>query len=186
MKTINLLKNLINLLFWGMIVCSILGFIAVLFLFFSPESLPVMFQGYRMLFETDFPWQIWIAPLSYIIGFILFIISIFYLKRCLKPFQENQFYSEVVIDNLKKSGRLFIIIVLGTSLTRIIAAFAFSTYANISLIGGSFGSGHTFAAVLSAIGNVNFFLLIIGLFLLVFSSALENGKLLKEENDLTI
>ncbi|WP_411765965.1 DUF2975 domain-containing protein [Winogradskyella sp. A3E31] len=186
MKTINLLKNLINILFWGMILFSILGFILIIYLFISPESLPLMFQGYRMLFDSDFPWQIWISPLSYVLGFLLFIVSIYYLKKCIRPFQERRFYSEEVIENLKKAGRLFIFIALGTSLIRIIAALAFNTYANISVIGGSFGSGQTSLAVLSAIGNINFFLLIIGLFLLVFSSAFENGKFLKEENDLTI
>lgn len=186
MKSISLLKSLINFLFWGMIVFSVVVFLLILVLFISPESLPLMFQGYRMLFDADFPWQIWIVPLSTILGFVLFIISVYYLKKCIIPFQEGRFYSEEVIGNLKKTGRLFIIISLGTGLIGIISAFAFQTYANVSVIGGNFGSGHAFTAVASAIENMNFFLLIVGLFLLVFSNAFENGKLLKEENDLTI
>lgn len=187
MKTISLLKNIINILFWGMIVFSIILFVLILLLFFLPESLPMIFQGYTMLFNSDyFSWHILIVPLSYAIGFILFIVSIYYLKKCIRPFEAHQFYSKAVIDNLKKSGRLFIIIALGTSFMRIFAAFVFTSYANASVIGADFGTGHRFAALLSAIGSINFFLLIVGLFLLVFSRAFENGKLLKEENDLTI
>jgi len=187
MKTINLLKKLINLLFWGMIVFSIVIFVMILILFISPESLPLMFQGYKMLFDADyFSWQIWIIPLANIFAFSFFILAIYYLKKCISPFQEGQFYSEEVIKNLKKSGHLFIIVALSTGFIRFIMAFVFNTFVDISLVNGSFGNASKTTALLSAIKNINFFLLIIGLFLLVFSSAFENGKLLKEENDLTI
>ncbi|WP_073083440.1 DUF2975 domain-containing protein [Winogradskyella jejuensis] len=186
MKTIGLLKNLINLLFWGMIAFSIAVFALILMFFISPESIPLMFQGYTMMFDSFYSWNIWIVPFTNLLGFILFIVSIYYLKKCIEPLQKRQFYSEDVIRNLKKSGRLFVIIALGTGLIRIITAFVFSTYANVSVIGGNFGTGHQSAAVASSIENFNLFLLIIGLFLLVFSNAFENGRLLKQENDLTI
>lgn len=186
MKTIKILKLLINIIFWGMIVFSGLSIISFILLFFFEESLPIFLQGFRMLFNSSFPWQVWIAPIATVFGFVLFIMAIYFLKKCITPIQEQRFYSEEVILNLKKSGRLFIIIAAGTSIIRIIAVFVFNDFANAMVTGVNFGGWTMVGAILSAIGGINFFLLIIGLFLLVFSSAFEDGKLIKQENDLTI
>ena len=139
--------------------------------------------------------------LSVVSFFVLFILAINYLRKCIAPIQEQRFYSEEVISNLKKSGRLFIIIALGTSFIRIVGVFMIKNLTNRLAYGGNLGGqiGVTnlmqttdssvwsyLGAILSAIGGTNFFLLIIGLFLLVFSSVFKEGQLLKQENDLTI
>ncbi len=186
MTTIKLLKNLINILFWGMIVFSVLSFILFMILLFFPESLPEIFQVFGMFLNGTFPWQVWIAPFSNILGFLLFIVSIYYLRKCIKPLEDQRFYSDEVILNLKKSGRLFIIIMIVTSVIRIIALFVFNDLTNNIIVGSKYGFWAIISGVISAIGPINFFLLIIGLFLLVFSSVFNNGKLLKQENDLTI
>jgi hypothetical protein len=186
MTTIKLLKNLINILFWGMIVFSFLCLIMFFVLMFSPESLPAIFRNFGMIFSSTFPWQIWIVPFSNVLGFLLFIVSIYYLRKCIKPLEEQRFYSDEVIVNLKKTGYLFISIMIITTLLRIIGLFVFNDLTNNMIAGSKFGFWAICSAVISAIGSINFFLLIIGLFLLVFSNAFKNGKLLKEENDLTI
>ncbi|MBC3845541.1 DUF2975 domain-containing protein [Winogradskyella echinorum] len=186
MTTIRLLKNLINILFWGMIVFSVLSFILFIMLLFFPESLPRIFQPFGMFFNGNFPWQLWIVQFSNILGFLLFIVSIYYLKKCINPLEEQRFYSDEVIVNLKKTGRLFIIITIVTTLLRIIGLFVFNDLTNNMMVGSKLGTWAMLSSIASAIGYVNFFLLIIGLFLLVFSTVFNNGKLLKEENDLTI
>ncbi|EDP71077.1 hypothetical protein FBALC1_01297 [Flavobacteriales bacterium ALC-1] len=186
MTTIKLLKNLINILFWGMIVFSVVSFILFIVLLFFPESLPEIFQLFGVFFNGTFPWQVWIIPFSNILGFLLFIVSIYYLRKCIKPLEEQRFYSDEVIVNLKKTGRLFIVISIVTTLLRIIGLFVFNGLTNNMIVGSKFGFWAICSAVVSAVGAINFFLLIIGLFLLVFSNVFNNGKLLKQENDLTI
>ncbi|MCC1485284.1 DUF2975 domain-containing protein [Winogradskyella sp. E313] len=201
MKTIKLLKILITIIFWGMIVLLGLGIICFILLLFFEDLFPPFLQGFNMLFNDRFPWQVWIGPIASVIAFVLFILAINYLRKCIAPIQEQRFYSEEVISNLKKSGRLFIIIALGTSFIRIVGVFMIKNLTNRLAYGGNLGGqiGVTnlmqttdssvwsyLGAILSAIGGTNFFLLIIGLFLLVFSSVFKEGQLLKEENDLTI
>lgn len=186
MKTIKLLKVLINIIFWGMITLFGLSIILFLLLIYFEDQFPPFLQNFGALFSGRFPWQVWLVPLASIIGFLLFIMAINYLRKCINPIQEQRFYSEEVILNLKKSGRLFIIIAVSVSLIRITAVFVFNDYTNNILYGTGFGGWNAMGAILSAIGGVNFFLLIIGLFLLVFSSVFKEGQVLKEENDLTI
>ena len=186
MKTIQLLKLLITIIFWGMILLLGSSIVFFLLLLFFEEIFPPYLQNSGMLFGDTFPWQVWLAPIASAIGYVLFIMAIYYLKKCIRPIEEHRFYSEEVIKNLKKSGRLFIIIAVGVSLIRIVGVFVFNNLANSIISGVGFGGWNYVGAILSAIGGVNFFLLIIGLFLLVFSSAFEQGKLIKQENDLTI
>jgi len=186
MKTIQLLKLLITIIFWGMILVLGLSIVFLILLLIFDNLFPPFLQNLNMLFRGTFPWQVWIAPVASVLGYILFIMAIYYLKKCITPIQERRFYSEEVILNLKKSGRLFIIIAIGVSLIRIVGVFIFNNFANNIIAGTSFGGWNVVGAILSAVGGINFFLLIIGLFLLVFSSVFEDGKLIKQENDLTI
>jgi len=186
MKTLNFLKTFINIIFASFVLLFILGILGLISLFFFTNYLPPIFQGYGMLFNQNFGWGVYLVPLSYVLGFILFTISIYYLKKCIKPFQESNFYSEVVIKNLRRVGYLFILISTSTVLIRIIAVIYIKTMTNGIVLNFKYSGLQLINSLVSTVEISSIFLLIIGLFFLLFSKAFENAKSLKQENDLTI
>ena len=110
MQTIKILKILINVLFIGLIAIFALGILFLIGLLFFNDHLPPIFQAYKMIFNMPFKWYVFLGPFSYIFAYVLFVVSIYYLRKCIKPFEESDFYSETVIENLRKAGSLFIFI----------------------------------------------------------------------------
>lgn len=181
MKTISILRVLINILFFLLLTALVVGFVYFLILMFFPEVLPFYLRGFRMLFSSQFfNWKISLIPIVSVINFILFVISIFYLKRCVKPFSRSDFYTLRVIRDLKKAGNIFIFIGVSTLLIRFISIALFQTIAK------SFIGTPIVFSFLSSFDATVLFSTIIGLFLLLFSNAFENARELKEENNLTI
>tara|TARA_R110000787_G_scaffold174118_1_gene286700 strand:+ start:177 stop:713 length:537 start_codon:yes stop_codon:yes gene_type:complete len=175
MKTTRILNLLINLLYYALIVVITgitLFYITVLF--FS-EHLPSPLRGFGMIFS--FGWKLLILPIITYINFILFIIAINYLKKCVKPFLKSNFYSKVVIKSLKKAGVLFLFIGISMILLELFTSI---------FIQNTIGFSKGFTFIFSFIGAIDIhmvFLIIIALFLLLFSKAFENSKRLQQEND---
>ncbi len=186
MKTIQILKGLINLLYYFLIAIIFLAVIYLFAIIFFSDSLPFFLQGHKMLFNLSFfNWKMFLSPLSIGINFILFVLAVYYLKKCIKPIQVNDFYNVIVYKNLKKSGRIFILIGLIAIIIKMVGAiYMHSIMSNV--IQGSASLLFILSSVVSTIDITSIFLIIMGLFLLVFSSSFENAKKLQLENDLTI
>jgi len=182
MKTVKVLKVLINILYILLLFIFALAILFVIAISFFNESLPLYLQGYKMLFSSFFDWKLFLVPFSTIINFILFTIAVYYLRKCIEPFINSDFYSTVVIKNLKKAGRLFVFIGLSTILFRLVAILYFQSIVPVQGYSGLLNAG----SLISSIDITTIFLIIIGLFFLLFSNTFENAKRLKEENDLTI
>jgi hypothetical protein len=181
MKSINILKILINILFVVLNVILVLGFLLFIAVLFFNENLPFFLQGYKMLI-TSFDWNLSLVPISTVVNFVLFTLAIYYLKKCIQPFIESDFYSTLVISNLNKTGNLFVFIGGSTIIIRILSVLYFQ-----SLIPTEGYSGFKIAGLLTSSLDITvLFLIIIGLFFLLFSNAFLNAKEFKQDSDLTI
>ena len=185
MKTIKLLKTIINSLFIGLIVLFAIGVLFFIALFFFEDYLPELLLIYKMGFN-HLTWYMFLVPISYIVAYILFVVAIYFLKKCIKPLESLDFYSEIISKNLKRTGSLFILISI------MIITIKLTTLLYKGSIIGSIVEEASYSVlkyviiVLSSIDIQSIFLLIIGLFFLLFSKSFLHAKLLKEENDLTI
>jgi hypothetical protein len=184
MKTIKVLKLLINILYFALITL----FLIIILLWISTslfyDSLPFYIQEYKTLLHQFFSWELklLLMPITKAINYILFTVSIFFLRKSIRPFTESNFYSIAVSKNLKKSGVLFIIIGLTTIVIQFITVMYIQSFAPMHI--GSFKS--FIYIMISTIDLKSTFLIIIGLFFLLFSKGFENAKKIKRENDLTI
>jgi hypothetical protein len=186
MKTIKVLKILINVLYVFLLTIFIFGILIVIAVFFFNEYLPFYLQGYKMLFSSFFNWKLFLIPFITVVNFILFILSVYYLKKCINPFIGSDFYSSIVINNLKKSGSIFVFIGVSTIFFRFISAVYIINSMPIIQGLSEFSFVSSFITFISSIEVTTIFLIIIGLFFLLFSNAFENAKSLKQENELTI
>ena len=115
MKTIQILRTLINILFYTLIAVFIIGFIFFILLFLFPETLPSPLNSFSelfnsMLFSSMFSWKMYLIPISTTINYILFIVAIYFLRKSVSSFIISDFYSEKATTNLKNAGNIFVFI----------------------------------------------------------------------------
>lgn len=186
MKTIKILKVLINILYVILIAVLVLGLVFFIASFFLNEYLPFSLRGFNRMFSV-FNGALIIGPLLKTVNFILFLFSVFYLRKCIKPFIESDYYSETVIKNLRRAGNIFVFIGGATILIQFIMSFLLLRVASNIVEGLSMNSLLMFlSSSVQSLDVENIFLVVIGLFFLLFSKATANAKDLKQENDLTI
>ncbi|MEL0455497.1 DUF2975 domain-containing protein [Flavobacteriaceae bacterium SZ-1-7] len=188
MEKVRILKILFNILYISLISVGVLGVVFFIAAVFFNEYLPPVLQVFKGVFNINhFGWFVYLEPLSKIIGFILFIVCVHHLKKCIGFFENNDFYSPDVVKRLRSVGRLFVIISLISVLLKFIAAiYLQSIMGNMALnIPYSFWVG-LLGIVVASFNLTSIFLLITGLFLLLFSNIFANAGYLKQENDLTI
>ena len=186
MKTIKILKALINILYVLLLIALGIATLFLIMLLFFDDSLPTILQGYKMIFSSFFSWKTYLIPMTTAINFVLFIISISFLRKCVSLFMESDFYSDDVIKSLKKAGNLFVFIGVSTIIAQLFSVLYIQNLAqNIIQIKASFF--YKFLnTVIAVIDLKSIFSIVIGLFLLLFSKIFENSRTLKLENDLTI
>jgi hypothetical protein len=126
-----------------------------------------------------------LIPLMTVINFMLFILAVYFLKRTIKPFINSDFYSSIIVSNLKKAGSLFLFIGVSTILICLISALYLQNMTQHMVLGKS-SWWFSLVSIVSSIDLTYVFLIIIGLFLLLFSNTFNNARTLKQENDLTI
>ena len=115
---------------------------------------------------------------------MLFIIAIHALRRCTSSFTESDFHTAAVIKHLKRAGGLFIFIGISTILVLCISAIhTLGITHNISQLNAFIPF---LIDVAAAIDLKSTFLVIIGLFFVLFSKSFEHASRLKQENELTI
>ena len=184
MKTIRTLQILINLLFY--ILVGVLTIITLYYLtiFIAPDILPDFLQMPRMVFSF-FDWKFFIGPVFSYVNFILFVYGIYLLKKVVPSFKKADFYSLLVIKNLKKVGRIFVFI----GLSMIILKLSILLIIQSGGIFRGLGFNTWWRVMFSILGSIDFTmicLVIIGLFFLLFSDSFKNAKEIQQENELTI
>jgi hypothetical protein len=185
MKTIQALRILINILFYCLLIVLAVGFISLIILLFFNDLLPQILQQYKTLFSTMFNWKLLLIPTITVINYILFVVGVYYLRKVIPFFPSKDFYNLIVIKSLKKAGNLFIFIGASSILVRLISIFIMQNMTQSMVVEKS-SIWLTITPLIASLDLVNIFLIIIGLFLLLFSKSFENAKELKQENDLTI
>jgi len=191
MKTIQILRTLINILFYTLIAVFITGIIFFILLFFFPELLPTPLGSFsmifnQMLFNQPFGWKIYLVPLSTVINYVLLIIAMFFLKKSVSSFLNSDFYSKNVIRNLKKGGNIFIFIGVYSIIILLFAALYIQNLAS-NMVQMKTNFLITLSNILVATIDLKSIIsIIIGLFFLLFGKIFENSRILKQENDLTI
>ncbi|TVZ56545.1 Protein of unknown function (DUF2975) [Lutibacter sp. Hel_I_33_5] len=176
MKTINTLGFLINLLFYTLVIFALIIVFLIFGLMFFESYLPYNLRQFKQVFNLMNDWRFFIIPITTLINFFVFIYAILLLKKCIIPFKNNLFFSESVIKNLKVVGYLFFFIGIITILIKFLNVLAmYESIQNAIAI-----------SYLSSIDIGMTFLIIIGLFFLIFSKSFENAKILQKENELTI
>jgi hypothetical protein len=185
MKTIKILRTLINILFFGLISVLIAQIIFWFSIYFLGDYLPFYLQNFKMVFNFNFfNWKILLVPAITVMNFILFVLAIFYLRKSISPFVKSDFYSKDVTKNLKKAGNIFIFIGTSTIVIQFIAAiYLYTISPKILQINSLITISNT---VIATFDLRSIFLIIAGLFFLLFSNSFINARKLKQENDLTI
>ena len=186
MKTIQLLRTLINILFYTLIVIFCIGFIFLFILIFFPETLPNMLSNFSMIFSSMFPWQMYLVSAFSLVNFTLLIVALFYLRKSISSFLNNDFYNESVTTNFRKAGNIFLFIGISSIIIQLFAVlYAQNLASNMIQMKSNFFIGliNTLAAAIDLKSTIA---IIMGLFFLLFSKIFENSRILKQENDLTI
>jgi hypothetical protein len=186
MKTIQILRTLLNILFYTLIAVFIIGVIFFIILLFFPESLPAPLGMFSMIFNQPFGWGMYLGVLSPIVGYVLLIVAMHYLRKCISSFLNSDFYSENVTRNLKRAGNIFIFIGLSSIIVKIFAVlYVQSITNNIMHMETPFFTSLT-NVLAASLDLKSIISIIIGLFFLLFSKIFENSRILKQENELTI
>ncbi len=117
-----------------------------------------------------FHWIVFVVSLG---GYIIFLRGLYYLRKMAKFLLSNKYFSEKIIDNLKKSGNHFLlagVILLGLHIVLLI----YKIY------------GEKIELIYEINLLIPLFLTMIGLFFTIQSDSLILAKNMKEENELTV
>jgi hypothetical protein len=185
MKTIKTLKAAIHLLFFGLITVFFAQLLFWCTVYFFSDALPPLLQNFKMIFNpVFFNWQTLIDPFTNALNFVLFIVAVYYLKKSIASFVNSDFYNASVIVNLKKAGNIFVFIGVSTILIQFLSGiYILNITQNIVKINSLFALS---SLIITAFDLKSIFLIIAGLFLLLFSASFMIARKLKQENDLTI
>jgi len=186
MKTIQLLRTLINILFYTLIAVFAIGFTFFIILYFFPESLSMPLRNFSMLFNQPFGWKMYLIPMLTMINFTLLIIAVFLLKRGTTSFLKSDFYNENVTTSFKKAGSIFIFIGVSTIIVQLFTVLYIQNFVyNMAQVGTNYLLS-MLNILAAAIDLKSTFSIIIGLFFLLFSKIFEHSRKLEQENELTI
>lgn len=175
MKSISLLKKMITFYFY-------LGIFGLLFVIIG---FPILFSYKKQNIDLSKPFKLkfmdmnidisdWSFSTFIIVIFIgaiilfQFLKAVYYFKKSLNDLANGNFFSQLVITNLKKIGKCFLVFAIGQWLYKI--AIQIIIIQDLKL----------------GIDNTLFLFTILGLFFLFLSDAFAKAKETKQENDLTI
>ncbi len=170
MRKLQLLKNLLDI-FWILSIISLIG-IAIMVPFFlinGSDGLPVKIKGVEININDTFSKLVVAFTL---IGGLLFVYSVYLLRKVVTYFQNRDIFNEEVIRYFNLIGKLIIASSLISNLTLFFFNMVKRNHMGLTL---DFGSYDSF--ILS---------ICLGLFFMVISEVFKIAKKLKEENELTI
>ena len=165
MKKTILFKTLVDILYFLHFI-GLLGIILIL-----PFGIVNINQANISVEEWSF--FNWIIVIVSLTTYIIFLIGLYYLRKMARFLLSNKYFSDLIINNLKKSGTHFL-------LTGVLSLFLIILLWINKLYDGK----------LELVYDINFmiplFLMIIGMFFIIQSKTLLLAKSIKEENELTV
>lgn len=167
MKTLPILKKLINIYFYILVLGLIMLFIVVPIQFSKGKFTTLDFLDNYDISNMNFGKFLAMLLIAGILYF-QFVKAIYLLKNSLKDLSRGNYFSETVIDNFKKTGTLF--------LTCGIGIWFYKFVLRLILI----------SDIRIGIDNTLMLLSIIGLFFMFLSEAFAKARNTEEENKLTI
>ncbi|TDQ21994.1 DUF2975 domain-containing protein [Tenacibaculum caenipelagi] len=169
MKTISILKKLINIYYY-LILISLVGTvfgIGVFFLTRNKEMNPKILGTYVDFNKLTYP-KIIIVLIIIIVLYYVYIKAINLLRNSLGDLSSGNYFSELIINNFNKIGKLFLFSSVIELVGKIIFGFLLEAKFKFEL------------------DSSMFLFLIMGLFFLFLSEVFAKAKRIEEENDLTI
>lgn len=169
MKTAKTLKNLINLFFIITVLSLGVHLFTLIYLSYKTTDVTTGMDSVSDYFGLR--GTALLLSFLYTIVFILFTIAIYLLRKTIRPLINKDYFSAPVISNFKKSGQLLTLSGIGMIIIYVTKKLLFKKELWVGIDDAILGF---------------LFLIIIGLFLQLFSTVFTETKTLKEENDLTI
>jgi hypothetical protein len=168
MKSLSILKTLINIYYYLMIVAFAFGLITAPILLLTQEKFDISFLGDTIDLSGVVIWKSIVALI--LVGSILFLYfkSIQLIKNSVDHISKGAYFTTHIAGNFKKIGKLFIIIGIGATIVKTIIILLLKSEIGFKL------------------DATLFIFIILGLFFFFLSEAFENASQLKEENELTI
>lgn len=170
MGTTKLLTLLIDIFYFGVILVSSIVLIGFLYMFFFEPENALIYSNIDLRNMTSLDFAL---VLCSIIATILFIASLFYLRKSIYRISKNDLYHIDTAKYLKLAGWCIILYSLIKNIGEYIKLYL--EEGTITIISLDFKGFNSF-----------WFIMILGLFFQLIATVLENGRKLKLENDLTI
>ncbi|WP_338732455.1 DUF2975 domain-containing protein [Mangrovimonas cancribranchiae] len=169
MKTIKLLKTAIDIYYYLMLIALVFGIITLPILLFTNQSYQVnMFDSEPIDLGMLDTLETLIIVVSMIAVLGIYFVAIRLIKQTVDIMSHGNYFSDDVIINFKKIGRLFIVCAFGFSVLKLLINLVLFSQFSINI-------------------NSTFMIfLIMGLFMMFLSEAFASAKQMKEENNLTI
>ncbi len=179
MNSIRLLNALISIFYFVLLVSAFAFCAYFLYISFSEGGVGLMIdkaKGDVMVSAPNLSDKMGIKDYGYLLlmflEIVFFIKAIYHLRKATLKMIRNEMFNLTVSSNLKMAGISMIIYMLNKMLCEL--------YKDVIYL-GHFSVGFDFSGFDSSI-----FILILGLFFILFSNVIKNGISLKNENELTI
>lgn len=159
-----LFKTLVDILF----IFQAIGVIALFFVVpFGKSRISIM-----DIPEGEMTWIYWLVLLISLIGYVLFVMGLYHLRKMARHLLSKKYFDLVVVNHLKKSGNYFV----ATGI------FAFVTFLSWWLVNLTVGNVSFYDSDVM----ISLFMIMIGLFFIIQSEVILNAKNFKEDSELTI
>ena len=167
MKTIDILKKLITIYFYLQVLGFVVLAIVVPILFSLGKFNTLEFLDNHDISNLSFGRFMSMLLVALILAY-QYVKAIYLLKNSLSDLSNGNYFSELVINNFKIIGKLFLICGVGAWLYKIVLRLAFMSDVRIG------------------IDNILVLLTIMGLFFMFLSEVFAKARKTEQENDLTI
>lgn len=167
MRSIKVLKKLINVYYYILAIVLIGGVISLVVRLITGKSIAPKFLDGDMLFEIR-SFKVISIMLLWFLLFYIYFKAISLLNKSLDDLSNGNYFSSLVITNFKKTGILFLICGFGELIGKAISNLLFFSKLHLGLD-----------------SSVVLFI-IIGLFFMFLSEVFKEAKMTKQENELTI
>lgn len=167
----NLSKTLlfaIDVFFFLLLLISLSAGVFYFYLAFISET---PFYIENNIFDAGLNIKNLIKPIVLIIGQLVYLATVFYLRKGVRDMVGKTFFHESVAKNLSIAGVLLFVV----SLVSIVFTFLQNLWDGVLKLGME-----------TSILKSEIFMIIIGLFLILMARVVKEGVALKSENDLTI
>lgn len=172
MRKLNILKALVDFLFFISIIPSVFGMPFIIILAIMPEKVPINFKNNSNGIEGLSDIEIIIIVFVIYVGYLFQVYAAYLFRKTLELFRKRIIFDERVIKQLDQTGKA---ILIGYFIMIIPAIY-------VSLLDNYF----EFSYEISFSFNGSIFIIGLGLFFMVLSEVFLIATNMKRENDLTV